>query len=134
MSAVSGGGVGVFSGGGFRRATARPVLLVSVAALLVLVSVLPRVRTTHRAGVSHSASTGVRGVAALRRLESLPVDAQSTISSRLGEGARGFAAQRVASGYRLGVSRRGLRGAGLIFVGPGCRCRCRFWGLHVVGG
>src|SRR5881227_1187415 len=44
---------------------------------------------------------GARGVAALDRLQSLPLQAQSVISAKLGAGAPSFAARPSGEGYRL---------------------------------
>ena len=46
-------------------------------------------------------ANGVRGAAAVARVQSLPLQAQSVISARLGAGAASFAARRSGDGYRL---------------------------------
>jgi FG-GAP repeat len=55
----------------------------------------------HSVGTAARAARGVAGAAAARRLESLPVGAQSVISSTLGSGEKAFAARRAGAGWRL---------------------------------
>src|SRR5438874_2163988 len=66
---------------------------------------------------------GVRGAAALARLQSLPLQAQSVMSARLGAGAASFAARPSGAGYRLaggGVGAEfGGRGAWAAAAGDG---------------
>src|SRR4051812_20209872 len=62
--------------------------------------------------------SGVGGAAALERLQSLPLQAQSVISAKLGAGAASFAARPRGNGYRLA-------GGGVVadFGGRGARMR-----------
>lgn len=100
--------------GGFSRWPVRLVVLVVV--VLGLAWVVVPDGGAQRVGGARAAA-GVRGAAALRRLQSLPVQAQSTISATLGSHARVFAATRSGTGYRLvggGVRLRlSARGVGL---------------------
>ena len=105
-------GVVVWSrwGAGVRRWAGRLVALV-LAGVLVAVLVAPSGRV--QAGAVMRPATN--GVAALARVGSLPVQAQSVISAALGSGATAFAARRSGVGWRLA-------GGGV---------RARFWGRGV---
>src|SRR3954447_18532428 len=62
--------------------------------------------------------SGVGGAAALERLQSLPLQALSVISAKLGSGAASFAARRSGEGYRLAGG-----GVAADFGGRGARMR-----------
>src|SRR3954468_4391847 len=70
---------------------------------------------------------GVGGAAALERLQSLPLQAQSVISARLGAGAESFAARRSGDGYRLAGG-----GVAADFGGRGARMRVAGGSLSMV--
>ena len=72
------------------------------AAGLVLALVLVSGGVVQRALVAHPAARPVSGARAFQRLLSLPVGAQSAISTAIGSGEPGFAAVRSGLGYRLG--------------------------------
>jgi hypothetical protein len=75
------------------RAAFVAVAVAVAAATCVALAAAPA-GSVRRSGIGHPA-TG------LRHLSSLPVGAQSVISSTLGAGTAGFAARRVTSGYHL---------------------------------
>src|SRR3954453_417947 len=89
----------------------RVVVVALACGAVVLSGVLSRTAPSPRA-------SGVGGAAALERLQSLPLQAQSVISARLGAGAASFAARRSGDGYRLA-------GGGVVadFGGRGARMR-----------
>src|SRR3954447_15938611 len=73
----------------------RVVVVALACAAVVLFGALSRTAPSPR-------GSGVGGAAALERLQSLPLQAQSVISAKLGAGAASFAARRAGDGYRLG--------------------------------
>jgi hypothetical protein len=72
-----------------------------VSGLMVLLLTLLALVPSQWSAVADPRAAGVKGAAALGRLESLPVQAQSVISGALGAGAAAFAAERRAGGYGL---------------------------------
>jgi hypothetical protein len=72
----------------------RVVVVALACGAVVLSGALSRTAPSPRAN-------GMGGAAALARLQSLPLQAQSLISARLGSGAASFAARRSGDGYRL---------------------------------
>src|SRR5438046_4745548 len=72
----------------------RGVVVALACGAVVLFGALSRTAPSPRAN-------GVRGAAALARLQSLPLQAQSVISAKLGAGAASFAARPSGDGYRL---------------------------------
>ncbi len=87
--------IGLSAGGGLGRWAAWFAVLVLAGVVLVLL--LVRVSQWTPAG-RHD----LTGAVALRRIESLPVQAQSVISATLGTAESAFAARRSGHGYRLG--------------------------------
>src|SRR3954470_13978386 len=88
------------------------VVVVSLGcAAVVLWGALSRTTPSPRAN-------GVGGAAALERLQSLPLQAQSVISAKLGAGEAAFAARRSGEGYRLAGG-----GVAADFGGRGVRMR-----------
>jgi hypothetical protein len=107
-------------------------LVALVVAGVALALVLVPVGSVQRGAVAGRAVRGVAGAAAVERLASLPVGAQSAISAALGASAPVFAARRSGVGYRLsgggvsarlaarGVDLRAGRGSlSMAFVGVG---------------
>src|SRR4051794_23302623 len=72
-------------------------------------------------------ASGVGGAAALERLQSLPLQAQSVISAKLGAGAASFAARPSGDGYRLAGG-----GVAADFGGRGVRMRVGDGSLSMV--
>src|SRR3954451_1977690 len=72
-------------------------------------------------------ASGVGGAAALERLQSLPLQAQSVISAKLGAGAASFAARRSGDGDRLAGG-----GVAAGFGGRGARMRVAGGSLSMV--
>src|SRR5437763_306987 len=107
----------------------RVVVVALACGAVVLSGALSRTAPSPRAN-------GVGGAAALARLQSLPLQAQSVISAKLGAGAASCAAVPAGGGrpltlaLRLGGSLRAVRaGRGLQFVSPSGRVAARYGGL-----
>src|SRR3954467_9911617 len=102
-----GGGGGGRVGGGWWRV----VVVALGCAAVVLSGALSGTAPSPR-------GNGVGGAAALERLQSLPLQAQSVMSGGLGAGAESFAARRSGDGYRT-------TGGGVVadFGGRGVRMR-----------
>ena len=104
------------------RAALAALGLAGLAALAVAI-------TTHLPVPAASGPATRASSAGLSRLQSLPLQAQSVISSTLGSNTAGFAARRVAGGWQLsgGGVRADFRArrAGDA-APPAARCRCRW--------
>ena len=81
------------------RWAGRPVAFTVAGVLVALAPAV--VGSVQRVAGAHPTARGVTGASALRRLESLPVGAQSVISSTLGSSEKAFAARRSAAGWQL---------------------------------
>src|SRR3954468_14598537 len=104
--------------GGWWRVVAVAVGLACGA--VVLFGALSRTAPSPRAD-------GVGGAAALARLQSLPLQAQSVISAKLGAGTASFAARPSGDGYRLAGG-----GVAADFGGRGARMRVAGGSLSMV--
>jgi hypothetical protein len=94
------GTVGGACSAGWRRVVLIAVGLVAVG--LMVLALVPSSAARHPSSAArHPRAVGVRGAAALGRLQFLPLQAQSVISGALGSHAAAFAADRWADGYGL---------------------------------
>jgi hypothetical protein len=111
-------GLGTLGGtcsAGWRRVVLIAVGLVAVG--LMVLALVPSSAARHPSSAARRPqAVGVKGAAALGRLQSLPLQAQSVISGALGSHAAAFAAERRTEGYALagGGVAADLNGRGVV--------------------